>query len=33
MYKKVRGYIEKENAAYKVRANKHCKHLEFSPEV
>jgi len=27
----VRGHIEKANAAYKARANKHLKYLDFKP--
>jgi len=30
LHEQIRGYCEKANVAYKARANKHRKHLEFS---
>ena len=32
LHEQIRAQIEKENAAYKARANKHRKYKEFNPE-
>ena len=31
LYEQIGAHIEKENATHKPRANKHRKHMEFSP--